>query len=193
MTSVLVVSGSPAPVSKSARLADLVGEGLARDGFGVAHIRVRDLPAAPLLAGDAADPAIAAAVALLDAADGVVFVTPTYKASYSGLMKVFLDLLPQHALTGKAVLPLAVGGSLAHVLMLDYAFRPVLHSLGVRHSVQGCFLIESALDMASPEFVTGDLQRDMLARAVDNFSRALTDNAASATWTGFPDRRRRQA
>jgi FMN reductase len=178
MTTVLVVSGSPAPISKSARLAEHVRDILHRGGARARHVRVRDLPPHSLLAGDAADPAIATVVAMLAEADGVVFVTPTYKASYSGMMKTFLDLLPQHALTGKAVLPLAVGGSLAHVLMLDYAFRPVLHSLGVRHSVQGCFLIESALDMASEAFVVGELQRDMLDRAVDNFTRALTGSPA---------------
>ncbi|MDR4307719.1 NADPH-dependent FMN reductase [Chelatococcus sambhunathii] len=179
MTSVLFVSGSPAPTSKSARLAEHVRARLDAAGFSTAHVRVRDLPAEPLLAGDASEPAIADAVAALDKADGVVFVTPTYKASYSGLIKTFLDLLPQRALTDKAVLPLAVGGSLAHVLMLDYALRPVLHSLGVRHSVQGCFLIESALDATSEEFVVGDLQRDMLDRAIGNFTRALTDPAAT--------------
>lgn len=180
MTFVLVVSGSPAPISKSARLADHTCDELGKAGIETRHVRVRDLPAHPLLAGDATDPAIAKAIALLESADGVVFVTPTYKASYSGMMKTFIDLLPQRALAGKAVLPLAVGGSLAHVLMLDYAFRPVLHSLGVRHSVQGCFLIDTALDLAAPDFVTGDLQRDMLQRAIANFERALVDPALAA-------------
>lgn len=180
MTFVLVVSGSPAAISKSARLADHASDELAKAGIETRHIRVRDLPAHALLAGDATDPAIARALALLDAADGVVFVTPTYKASYSGMMKTFIDLLPQRALAGKAVLPLAVGGSLAHVLMLDYAFRPVLHSLGVRHSVQGCFLIDTALDLAAPDFVTGELQRDMLERAIANFESALVDPALAA-------------
>lgn len=177
MTFVLVVSGSPAPVSKSARLADHVCAALEAEGLVTRHVRVRDLPPHALLAGDASDPAIAKAVGLLDDAEGVVFVTPTYKASYSGMMKTFLDLLPQRALAGKAVLPLAVGGSLAHVLMLDYAFRPVLHALGVRHSVQGCFLIESALDLAAPEYVTGELQRDMLDKAIAHFRRAVLDRA----------------
>lgn len=180
MTFVLVVSGSPAPISKSARLADHACDQLGKAGIETRHVRVRDLPPHALLAGDATDPAIAKAVGLLEAADGVVFVTPTYKASYSGMMKTFIDLLPQRALAGKAVLPLAVGGSLAHVLMLDYAFRPVLHSLGVRHSVQGCFLIDTALDLASPDFVTGDLQREMLERAIANFERALVDPALAA-------------
>ena len=42
--------------------------------------------------------------------------TPIYKASYSGVLKAFLDLLPQFAFGGKVVLPLLTGGTAAHVL-----------------------------------------------------------------------------
>src|SRR5918912_82296 len=47
------------------------------------------------------------------------------KAAYTGLLKAFLDLLPQYALGGKTVLPLVTGGTPAHVLTVDYALRPV--------------------------------------------------------------------
>lgn len=45
------------------------------------------------------------------------------------MLKVFLDLLPQFALQGKLVLPMATGGSPNHMLALDYALRPVLLGL----------------------------------------------------------------
>lgn len=82
-------------------------------------IALRDLPPASLL--QAQTDGIAQA-----AADVVIVATPIYKAAYSGLLKVFLDLLPPDALRGKTVLPLAMGGSLAHLLALDYALKPVL-------------------------------------------------------------------
>jgi len=44
----------------------------------------------------------------------LIIATPIFKASYSGLLKVFLDLLPQFALAGKAILPIATGGSVHH-------------------------------------------------------------------------------
>jgi GNAT superfamily N-acetyltransferase len=66
--------------------------------------------------------------------------TPVYQAAYSGLLKVFLDLLPQFAFRGKAVLPLVTGGSPAHVLAVDYALRPVLSQLGAAHIGQGWFV-----------------------------------------------------
>jgi GNAT superfamily N-acetyltransferase len=71
----------------------------------------------------------------------VVVTTPVYKAAYCGLLKVFLDLLPQYALRGKQVLPLATGGVLAHALAVDYALRPVLTSLGATHVAQGWFVL----------------------------------------------------
>ena len=61
--------------------------------------------------------------------------TPVYKAAYSGLLKVLLDLLPQTALKEKTVLPLATGGSPHHMLALDYALRPVLQSADKRYEV----------------------------------------------------------
>jgi FMN reductase len=47
-------------------------------------------------------------------------------------LKVFLDLLPQFALAGKAILPIATGGSVAHLPALDYGLGPVLQSMGAQ-------------------------------------------------------------
>jgi FMN reductase len=67
-----------------------------------------------------------------------------YKAAYTGLLKAFLDLLPQYALAGKTVLPLVTGGTSAHVLAVDYALRPVLASMGA-HVGQGYFLLDQLI------------------------------------------------
>lgn len=40
----------------------------------------------------------------------VILATPVYKAAYSGLLKTFLDLLPQGGLRDKVVLPIARNG-----------------------------------------------------------------------------------
>ncbi len=52
----------------------------------------------------------------LQQADGLIVATPVYKAAYSGALKTLLDLLPERALQGKVVLPLATGGTVAHLL-----------------------------------------------------------------------------
>lgn len=69
--------------------------------------------------------------------------SPVYKASFSGVLKAYLDLLPQKALAGKPVLPLFIGGSIAHLLAIDYALKPVLSALGARYQFGGVYAVES--------------------------------------------------
>jgi FMN reductase len=137
------------------------------------HLPVRTLPPGSLLGADLDDPAIAAAVARVAVADGVVLATPTYKAAYSGLLKAFLDLLPQFGLAGKAVLPLATGGNVAHVLVIDYALRPVVHSLGARHVVQSFFLLDQHLTVAGEVLEIHPDSTRPVADVVEQFDKAL--------------------
>ncbi|MCC7599320.1 NADPH-dependent FMN reductase [Janthinobacterium sp. FW305-129] len=130
--SILLLGGSPQLPSSSSRLLLHIGEQLALQGHSYAQLHVRDLPAHALLLADYDDAAIARAVRAVADADAIVIATPIYKASYTGLLKAFLDLLPQDGLAGKLVLPLATGGGHAHTLALDYALRPVLHALGAK-------------------------------------------------------------
>ncbi|MET9976643.1 NADPH-dependent FMN reductase [Streptomyces microflavus] len=142
MATVLSVSGSPSATSRTARLLRHLDADLSAQGHEVIPLDVRTLPAEALLGADFAHPEIVRATELFARADGIVIGTPVYKAAYSGLLKTLLDLLPQYALTGKTVLPLATGGSTAHVLALDYALRPVLSSMGAAHIVQGWFVLD---------------------------------------------------
>ncbi|MFK4083688.1 FMN reductase [Kribbella sp. NPDC020789] len=59
------------------------------------------------------------------AADALIVVSPTFSASYSGLFKMFFDVLDDQALAGKPVLLGATGGTERHSLVLDYALRPL--------------------------------------------------------------------
>ena len=132
--SILLLGGSPAAVSSTGRLLDHVAEKLAERSTGHRYtkVQVRELPAHALLHAETSDLAIKRALAAVSEADAVIIATPVYKASYTGLLKAFLDLLPQDGLAGKLVLPLATGGGHAHTLALDYALRPVLHALGAK-------------------------------------------------------------
>lgn len=152
MSEILIISGSPSDPSKTEMVGEYVARKLAEGARHVHHLRVRTLPAGAVLAADLAHPAIVDAMEQVARADGVVLATPTYKASYSGLLKTFLDLLPQYGLADKAVLPLATGGSAAHVLVLDYALRPVIQSMAARHVVQGLFVLDSHIQWDSGQF-----------------------------------------
>lgn len=150
MSLIVNIVGSPSADSRTLALTNTVGAGLSRQGFEVRTINIRDLPAEDLLWGRADSPALREAFALVERARGVVVATPVYKAAYTGVLKVFLDLLPQFGLRGKIVLPLATGGTIAHVLALDYALRPVLSSLGAMHVVAGLFILDKLLHRREP-------------------------------------------
>src|SRR6187402_268991 len=147
MSSVLIISGSPSSTSRTERLARSIATRISARDVRASLLDVRDLPAADLLHARFDAPSIVEATARVAAADGIVIATPVYKAAYSGLLKTFLDVLPQFALRGKVVLPLATGGSIAHVLAIDYALRPVLSSLDPLHVVSGLFLLDKQITL----------------------------------------------
>lgn len=147
MARVLTVSGSPTAPSRGNALAQLLGARLTSEGHTVEHLSVRDLPAEALLHADFGHPAIRASQQTVADVDGLIVVTPVYKASFSGVLKAWLDLLPQSALEGKTVLPLATSGSLAHALALDYSLRPVLQALGARHVVQSHLVTDTQITL----------------------------------------------
>ncbi|MDI9835160.1 NADPH-dependent FMN reductase [Streptomyces sp. KAU_LT] len=185
MATILSVSGSPSATSRTARLLRHLDERLRGHGHEVVPLDVRTLPAEPLLTADFHHPAIVEAAALFERADGVVIGTPVYKAAYSGLLKSLLDLLPQYALTGKTVLPLATGGSTAHVLAIDYALRPVLNSMGAAHIVPGWFTLDK--DITVGEDGTVAVAPDTakaLAHATDQFAASLVARVAALAPAG---------
>jgi FMN reductase len=181
MTSILAISGSPSSDSRTALAVDHALERLSVTGFDAGHLRVRDLPAADLLAGRAESPALRHAAEAVAAAGGVIVATPVYKAAYTGLLKSFLDLLPQSGLAGKTVLPLVTGGTLAHVLTIDYALRPVLSALGARHVVGGCFLLDRLIERRPDGTALIDPEAELrLSDALGEFVAALPARPALA-------------
>jgi len=148
MTQTLIVTGSPSATSRSRRFAEILTDRLSKLGLDSSLLDLRTLPPEPLLHADPEAPEIAQALGRLAAASGVVFVTPVYKAAYSGLLKTFLDIVPQFGLREKVVAPFAVGGTLAHVLSIDYGLRPVLSSLDPQHVVAGLFVLDKQIAVA---------------------------------------------
>ena len=144
---VLLIAGSPSAPSRSAVLLDAVAARLALREVPAERIAIRELPPHALVLGEASHPALQQAADRLQRADAIVIATPVYKAAYSGVLKLFLDLLPQSALRGKTVLQLATGGSPHHMLALDYALRPVLQSLAARQILPGVYATDGQVTL----------------------------------------------
>ncbi|KQP22722.1 NADPH-dependent FMN reductase [Pseudorhodoferax sp. Leaf267] len=164
---IVSISGSPSLRSRSALLLQLAQTRLEAHAHSSHLIAVRELPAQALLLADTQSTPVQRAVAQLADADLVIISTPIYKAAYSGLLKIFLDLLPMDALRGKTVLPLATGGTLAHLLALDYTLRPVVSALGARHVLDGVFATDAQLVAhTSGGYVPDDSLLERLDRAL---------------------------
>ncbi|HEX6243941.1 MAG TPA: NADPH-dependent FMN reductase [Polyangiales bacterium] len=170
---VIVITGSATRPSRTLGLASLVAARLAAAGFRVRELHVRDLPAEALLHARFDDPQLQAALAAVAEAQGVVFASPVYKAAYSGLLKTFIDLLPQFGLRGKTVLPLLTGGTLAHVLALDYALRPVLQSLDPRLVVSGLFVLDKLIELQEGQVTLAEELVPRMEQVVQTFGEAL--------------------
>ncbi|GAA1891863.1 CE1759 family FMN reductase [Asanoa iriomotensis] len=130
---IAVVSGGLRQPSSSRLLADRLaaatGEELTRLGVTpkIEVIELRDHAheiVDNLLTGFPGS-AFAKVVETVAAADGLVAVSPVFTASYSGLFKSFVDLLPDGSLAGKPILIGATGGTARHSLALDHAMRPL--------------------------------------------------------------------
>lgn len=128
-----VISGGLSEESSTHRLAQLLSDAVvesAREQGGEVVVERIDLRA---LAHDIttasltgfAPPALADAYEVLGAADAMIAVTPTYKASFTGLFKSFWDATAGGVLSGVPVIVGATGGSARHSLVTDTALRPL--------------------------------------------------------------------
>lgn len=143
--SVVVVVGNPRPASRTAAVACALGRRLAGDGD-VLAIELADL-AGELF--DPASPAVADAVALVRGAAALVVASPTYKATYTGLLKAFLDRFAADALLGIPTVPLMVAGAPQHALAVETSLRPVLVEIGASMPTRGVFVLDA--DLAKPD------------------------------------------
>ena len=174
MSDLVLLSGSPSATSRSVAVLKDVESRLEALGLTTSFISVRDFPAEDLILARYDSPTFDRAKAEIEQAAGLVISTPVYKASYTGTLKTFLDILPQHALRGKVVLPLATGGTLAHLLAIDYSLKPVLCALGATELLQGVYSTDAQIKVypGSPLWMEDELQ-SRLAQGVEQLASSV--------------------
>ena len=109
-------------------------------------------------------------------ADGVIAVTPTFNASYSGLFKSFVDLIEPSSLEGHPVLIGATGGSERHSLVLDHALRPLFGYLHATVLPTGVYAASS--DWGAAEQAGAAALPDRIARAGRELAAAIAAQPA---------------
>jgi FMN reductase len=116
-------------------------------------------------------PKLAATIGRVTDADGLVVVAPIFNASYSGLFKLFFDVIERDGLSGVPVVLAATGGTERHSLALEHAMRPLFAYLGAA-TVPTAVYAASADWGTEAESLDGDLV-DRIARAAGELAIAV--------------------
>lgn len=166
MTTIAVVTGNPKPASRTHGVALAVADAVAA-ALGGAHSGGADSSGADSSSADSSsaaperlvidladhaprlfdwsDPELTRLTAAVAAADVAIFASPTYKASYTGLLKAFLDRYGNNGLAGVTAIGVMTGGWPGHLLAVEVHLRPVLVELGASVPSRGLYVTEPEL------------------------------------------------
>lgn len=164
----LGVVASIGPSKRTRRLVETALAGAQEEGF---EIDLLDLHEQPLDFA-ANKPVGEYSAATQDAlertarAEGFVFASPIYRATYTGAFKNYFDLLPAESVIGKVAALVATGGTTHHFLAPDILFRPILTFFNM-HTVPG--VLYATPGEYGPDYALGP---DLEARA-DRLGRDL--------------------
>ena len=187
-TRLTVVTAGVTEPSSTRLLADRLTEAVVRAVPGgdvqVEVIEVRDIAhdlTNNVLTGFAS-PALQERLDAIVGADALVVSTPIYSASYSGLFKMLMDVLPAESLRGKPVLVGATGGTARHSLAIDHALRPLFAYLGA-------LVAPVAVFAASEDWGSVDAGRlsSRIERAGADFARIVAGSPAPRRVDPFED------
>jgi FMN reductase len=146
MTEVGIVVGNPKPISRTRQVAEVVAGAVASVvGCSEAERFVIELADLGPRLFDWSSPVVRDAVDRLAACRLAVVASPTYKASYTGLLKSFLDWFSTTGLSGVAVVPVMVGAGSHHALAVEVHLRPVLVEIGATVPTRGLYVTEERL------------------------------------------------
>jgi FMN reductase len=148
--SVVVVVGNPQAGSRTRTAAEVVAA-LAAGGAAVDTIDLAEHGPALLEWGSRE---VADLKAQVLGASLLVIASPTYKAAYTGLLKLFLDQFGSGELGGLPTVPVMTGGSALHGLAVEVHLRPVLVEIGASCPTRGLFLFGPDVDDPGPAIAT---------------------------------------
>jgi FMN reductase len=128
-------------------------------------------------------PRLQSAIDTVLAADGLIAVTPIFSASYSGLFKMFLDVLDRDGLAGKPTLIAATGGSTRHSLAVEHAIRPLFAYLNAAVVATGVYA--AAEDWGGGGLTAGGSLVERIDRAARELAGAMVARPRQAPTDPF--------
>jgi FMN reductase len=126
-------------------------------------------------------PGLQAVIDLVLGADGLIAVTPIFSASYSGLFKMFFDVIQKDGLAGKPSLIAATGGTARHSLAIEHAIRPLFAYLNAAVVATGVYA-------AAEDWGNGGVTADgSLVERIDRAARELASAMTARQHQARPD------
>jgi FMN reductase len=140
-----VLVGNPQPDSRTLKIADAVGEQVSRRA-GAARVATIDLARHAEEIFQWPNDHMDELTRIVAESDVVVVATPTYKGTFTGLLKAFLDRYGTDGLAGVTAIPLMTAGSPLHGLAIEMGLRPLLVELGASVPTRGLMFLMSDMD-----------------------------------------------
>ena len=181
MADVVLINGAPNLSSRLNGLLRYAATLLENEGINYEIIQIHQLPAEDLLTASFSSEAIQKANEVVERANGVIILTPVFKGSYSGILKTYLDMIPQKGFENKMVLPLVIGGTLSHLLAIDYALKPVLSVLGAKQYASSTYVLDQHIErVGDNQFILSDEIEGRVANSVNELIAYISDTKGDA-------------
>lgn len=149
MTMILSVIGNPKSQSKTSQVASEIAKQLGERLQSVDEHDVLELAPIGSQLFEWGNEEVEKSVGKVLESDIIVIATPTYKATYTGLLKAFLDQIPQEGLNGKIAIPVMIGAAPHHSMAPDVFLTPLLLELGASCPIRGLYVMESDISNLS--------------------------------------------
>lgn len=142
MSKVILINGNNKIDSRLTGVQSVIEQSFQKQRVQTEVIYVHQLPANDLIRANFNSEILQRELKKVVEADVIVLLTPIYKASYTGILKTFIDLIPQKGFEEKIVWPVAIGGTAHHLLAIDYTLKPLAITLGATQIAKSVFVQE---------------------------------------------------
>ncbi len=143
---IAVVIGNPNPGGRTTKVGQAVAAAVAAGSPAGGEVETIELADVAGVLFEWGNDDVAALTARVANADVIVTACPTYKATYTGLLKAFLDNYGNDGLAGCRAVPVMVGAAPAHALAPEVHLRPLLVELGASVPSRGLYVLEDQID-----------------------------------------------
>jgi FMN reductase len=144
MLNVVVLCGNPKADSRTLRLGEAVAAAVVAEHDHELTVIDLALHTGSIFAWPSDE--MAELSRIVAESDLLVVASPTYKATYTGLLKSFLDRYSANGLAGVVAIPVMTGAAATHSMAPETGLRPLLVELGASAPTRSLYFITAHMD-----------------------------------------------